>query len=181
MLTVERCSFLHIPHVEWSKRRRNLVYKNLSDDILIQRSFKARLFHAVLFELIAILLTALFFTIIMQTNMFNMGILSVIISLIATLWNGIFNYFFDRLQKYFDFSRTRQIRILHALCFEGGLAFFTIPVVALYLHTGLWQAFWLEAGLLLFFLPYSIGFNYIYDRLYVWLVKGQAQDNRQSR
>lgn len=138
-----------------------------SDKVLIQRSFKARLFHAVLFELIAILLTALFLVLVMKGNILHMGVLSVIISLIATAWNGVFNYLFDRLQKRFDFSRTKSIRILHAAGFEGGLVFFTVPVVAFYLKVDLWTAFWLEAGLLLFFLPYSVIFNYIYDRIYI--------------
>lgn len=145
-----------------------------TDDILIQRSFKARLFHAALFELIAILLTALFLILVMKGNILHMSVLSVIISLIATAWNGVFNYLFDRLQKRFDFSRTKSIRILHATGFEGGLIFFTVPVVAFYLNVDLWTAFWLEAGLLLFFLPYSVIFNYVYDRIYILFINRRA-------
>lgn len=154
-----------------------MVSDKKSDEVLIQRNFKARLFHAVLFELIAILLTALFLALVMKGNMLDMGVLSIIISLIATIWNGIYNYLFDRLQKHLDFSRTRQMRILHAIGFEGGLTFFTIPVVALYLHVNMWTAIGLEASLLLFFLPYSICFNYIYDRIYICFANKRIQDN----
>ncbi|AQS41602.1 MAG: Chlorhexidine efflux transporter [Candidatus Tokpelaia hoelldobleri] len=138
-----------------------------TDELLIRRSFFARAVHAVLFELIAVAMTTIFFVVIMKKSILDMGALSVIISLTATAWNAVYNYLFDRMQKRFGFSRTKNIRILHTLCFEVGLTFATVPIVAYWLDTSFFNAFWLEAALLLFFLPYSIIYNYIYDKIYI--------------
>jgi len=70
------------------------------------------------------------------------------------------------MQNRLNFSRTKWVRILHAITFESGLTLLTVPVVALYLYIDLWTAFQLESVLLLFMFPYSISFNYIYDNLY---------------
>jgi len=138
------------------------------DGLLIARGFGARFFHATLFELTAIVLTALYLMVVMGENFFDMGVLAIAISLTATVWNGIFNFIFDRLQKRFQFSRSVLMRILHAFCFEGGLVILTVPMVAWYLEVNFLTAFLLEAALLLFFLPYSFVFNFIYDKIYIW-------------
>jgi len=139
------------------------------DEILIKRKFGARFAHACIFELTAIVLTSLYFVVIMRESLFDMALLSIAISLTATVWNGVFNFLFDRLQKTLRFSRTTLVRIGHAFAFEGGLALLTVPMVAYSLNVGLPTAFALEAALLLFFLPYSFVFNFIYDKIYIWL------------
>jgi uncharacterized membrane protein len=40
-----------------------------------------------------------------------------------------------------------------------------VPVAAWWLNVSLWQAFLLDAGILLFFLPYTVAFNWVYDEL----------------
>jgi len=62
------------------------------------------------------------------------------------------------------FARTPRVRVLHALLFEVGLAAVTVPLTAWWLGIGLWPAFLLDASLLLFFLPYSVAFNWAYER-----------------
>ncbi|WP_210276134.1 PACE efflux transporter [Bartonella sp. HY038] len=145
----------------------NDVLEHNHDDRLIKRGLFARILHATIFEVIAIILTALFLVVIEGKSLVSMGVLSIIISLIATAWNGIFNFAFDQLQKKYRFSRSKLVRFLHALGFEGGLLIFTLPCIAFYLNISLWYAFVLDIGLLLFFLPYSIIFNYIYDKIYL--------------
>jgi len=141
------------------------------DEILIGRKFVARFTHACIFELTAIVLTSIYFVVIMRESVFDMALLSIAISLTATMWNGVFNFLFDRLQKKFQFSRTVVVRIAHAFAFEGGLVFLTVPMVAFSLNVGWITAFALEAALLLFFLPYSFIFNFIYDKIYIWLYR----------
>jgi len=141
------------------------------DEILIKRKFLARFIHACVFELTAIILTAIYFVVIMSKNFFEMALLSTAISLTATVWNGVFNFLFDRLQKRLAFARTVWIRIAHAFAFEGGLVFLTVPMVAIFLGVGLVTAFVLEAALLLFFLPYSFVFNFIYDKIYIYFAR----------
>jgi uncharacterized membrane protein len=51
--------------------------------------------------------------------------------------------------------------------FEFGLVLVTVPLAAVWLDISLWQALVLDAGLLLFFLPYTLVFNWVYDTLRV--------------
>jgi len=139
------------------------------DEILIKRKFVARCVHACIFEFTAIVLTSIYFVLIMRQGLFDMALLSTLISLTATLWNGVFNFLFDQLQRKQAFSRTIFVRITHAFSFEGGLVFLTVPLVAYFLNVGFITAFILEAALLVFFLPYSFVFNFIYDKIYIWL------------
>lgn len=143
------------------------VQNNLQDELLIKRGFKARAFHAILFEVIAIFLTSLILVFIMQQSFMKMSGLALIISFMATCWNGIFNFLFDQLQKKLKFHRTTLIRFAHASLFELGLLVFTLPIVAAYLQVSLLNAFLLDIGLLAFFLPYSMLFNAIYDKIYL--------------
>jgi len=163
---------LHLPLVVYKiplLRGKIKTMSKQNDEILIKRTLVARFVHACIFEITAIILTAFYFVVIMQQSSFNMALLSIAISLVATLWNGVFNFFFDRLQKRFEFSRTLFIRIAHAFAFEGGLVFLTIPMVSYSLQVDFLTAFMLEAALLVLFLPYSFFFNFIYDKIYIWL------------
>ncbi|MNN76703.1 Bacterial Transmembrane Pair family protein [compost metagenome] len=95
----------------------------------------------------------------------HMGALTLMFSAIATLWNMIFNTLFDRAQQRIGFSRTLPVRILHASLFELGLIFMLVPLAAWWLSIGLIEAFLLDIGLVLFFLPYAVAFNWSYDVL----------------
>ncbi|KAF1053759.1 MAG: hypothetical protein GAK43_01249 [Stenotrophomonas maltophilia] len=130
-----------------------------------QKSLKERLFHAVLFELIALVICAPTLAWLMNQPLQHMGALTLMFSLVATLWNMIYNALFDRAQQRLGFSRTLPVRILHASIFEVGLVFMLVPLAAWWLSVGLVEAFILDIGLILFFLPYTVAFNWIYDTL----------------
>ena len=49
-------------------------------------------------------------------------------------------------------GRPLSMRIIHAIGFEGGLAFILVPVVAWWMGIGLIEALLLDLGLLVFFL-----------------------------
>ncbi|MNN87468.1 Bacterial Transmembrane Pair family protein [compost metagenome] len=86
-------------------------------------------------------------------------------STVAMLWNMLFNSLFDRAQRRLDFQRTLPVRVAHALLFELGLILVLVPLAAWWLSIGLVEAFLLDIGLLLFFLPYTLAFNWTYDSL----------------
>ncbi|MFC5741117.1 multidrug/biocide efflux PACE transporter [Dyella tabacisoli] len=132
---------------------------------LPQKTVRERVLHAVSFELIAILIGVPLLSWLLNISLGKMGVLTVTISLVAMFWNMVYNSLFDRLQRALAFTRTLAIRVLHALGFELGLIVFTLPLAAWWLEIGLWQALLLEAGVLLFFLPYTLGFNLAYDAL----------------
>ena len=140
------------------------------------RSFKERLLHAVGFEALAILIVSPLAAIIMDKPLFQMGSVALALSTLAMIWNMIYNALFDRLFPRDRVTRGLGLRIIHALCFEGGFILIGLPVVALMLGIGLLQAFMLEVGFFLFFLPYTVVYNWIWDRLREkWQTSCQSQ------
>lgn len=127
------------------------------------RSFFERVCHAVGFEVIALLIVAPVAAWIMQKTVWQTGALTLILSSIAMLWNVIYNIGFDRIFPLGKVHRGPVLRTIHALCFEGGFIFIGLPVVAWFLGVSLWQAFWLELGFFLFFLPYTFVYNWGWD------------------
>ncbi|HGW2950047.1 TPA: PACE efflux transporter [Enterobacter asburiae] len=101
----------------------------------------------------------------MNVSVLQSGSLSVISALTATVWNFIFNKLFDSLQKKHQFQRTFLVRAIHAVGFETGLIISLIPVAMVMLNLTVAEAFFVEIGLVLFFLPYTMLFNWLYDYL----------------
>lgn len=134
-------------------------------EIELDKSFKERIFHAVIFEVTANLIIALSLAWLMNVSVLQSGSLSVISALIATVWNFVFNKLFDALQKKHQFQRTFLARAIHAVGFETGLIISLIPVAMFMLNLTLAEAFFVEIGLVLFFLPYTMLFNWLYDYL----------------
>ena len=134
-------------------------------EIELNKSFKERVFHAVIFEVIANVIIALSLAWLMNVSVLQSGSLSVISALTATVWNFIFNKLFDSLQKKHQFQRTFLVRAIHAVGFETGLIISLIPVAMVMLNLTVTEAFFVEIGLVLFFLPYTMLFNWLYDYL----------------
>ena len=138
---------------------------------LNQRSARARVLHALLFEGLAILIATPSLAWLMDRSLAHLGALTAAFSAIAIIWNLIFNLGFDRVQQRLGFNRGLGVRLLHALGFEGGLIVLLVPLAAWWLSIGLWQALLLDLGLILFFLPYTLAFNWLYDLGYAAWIK----------
>ena len=137
-----------------------------------RKSLPERIAHAVAFELIALLICGPLFGWLMDTSVAAMSSLTLAISAVAMLWNVAYNALFDRVQRRVGFTRTFAVRVLHAIGFELGLLIASVPLAAVWLGIGLWPAFVLDLGLILFFLPYTIVFNAAYDALRArWLAR----------
>lgn len=134
-------------------------------EIELNKSFKERIFHAVIFEVTANVIIALSLAWLMNVSVLQSGSLSVISALTATVWNFVFNKFFDSLQKKHQFQRTFLVRAIHAVGFETGLIISLIPVAMFMLNLTIAEAFFVGIGLVLFFLPYTMLFNWLYDYL----------------
>ncbi len=132
-----------------------------------------RIFHALAFEGLAVLLTAPVLSLVMNKPLAHMGALTLMFSTVAMLWNMLFNSLFDRAQRRMGFQRTLQVRVLHAMLFELGLIVVLVPLAAWWLSIGLVEAFLLDMGLILFFLPYTMAFNWSYDVLRARLVESR--------
>ncbi|MBO0400892.1 PACE efflux transporter [Enterobacter bugandensis] len=143
-------------------------------EIELNKSFKERIFHAVIFEVTANVIIALSLAWLMNVSVLQSGSLSVISALTATVWNFVFNKLFDSLQKKHQFQRTFLVRAIHAVGFETGLIISLIPVAMFMLNLTIAEAFFVEIGLVLFFLPYTMLFNWLYDYLR-WTFVGSKQ------
>lgn len=131
----------------------------------LHRSLGERIGHALAFELIALLICAPALAWLMDKPLLQLGLLTLMFSLVAMLWNMLFNQLFDRAQRRLGFRRGLWARLCHALLFEAGLVVVLVPLAAWWLSIGLFEALLLDIGLLLFFLPYTVAFNWGYDLL----------------
>ncbi|MHC8357932.1 multidrug/biocide efflux PACE transporter [Pseudomonas sp. LB3P81] len=140
----------------------------------IQKSITERIFQAIGFELLAIVICTPLLAWIMDKPMLDMGVVTVVIAALALAWNVVFNGIFDRLLERFDLVRNAWLRVVHALLFEGGLVAVGVPLIAWWLKVSLWQAFLLDIGVLLFFLPYTYVYHWAYDVLRERVLMRQA-------
>ena len=128
-----------------------------------RRTLTERLFHASTYELIAILICAPVAAWSMGTPLVKMGTLTAAFSAIAMVWNMVFSAAFDAAQRRWRFHKNFAVRVAHGVLFELGMFAMAVPLAAWWLDISLWTALVLDFGLLLFFLPYTVAFNWIYD------------------
>ncbi|QMV62291.1 multidrug/biocide efflux PACE transporter [Pseudomonas berkeleyensis] len=144
----------------------------------LPRSLRERIGHSLAFEGIAVLICAPAMAWFMGKPLLQLGALTLMFSTVAMLWNMLFNYLFDRAQSRLGFERGLWARVCHALLFEGGLVVMLVPLAAWWLSIGLLEALLLDIVLILFFLPYTMAFNWIYDVLRARLLaRREAQAN----
>ena len=124
---------------------------------------KSRVFHAVLFECIALLILIPASYLLTDEGSMAMSLVMVGLSLFAVIWNYIYNLIFDWKFGYDRLNRTLLLRVFHSCGFETGLIVLTLPVVAFALSISLMSAFLLEAAFFAFFFVYAIIFNWVYD------------------
>ncbi|HEC2615735.1 TPA: multidrug/biocide efflux PACE transporter [Raoultella ornithinolytica] len=140
-----------------------------------RKTLTERVIHAVSFEGLATLILAPTAAWLMQRSALEMGGLSVLLATLAMVWNLIYNAAFDRLWPVSRVVRTLKVRALHAIGFESGFILIGVTAVALILGVSLIQAFMLEIGFMLFFLPYTMLFNWIWDTLRERVLKYRQQ------
>ena len=125
-----------------------------------------RVVYAVVFEALAILFTTGILSALGNAGGPSLAV-AVVSSTVALLWNVVFNTLFERFERRVGVThRPWWMRAAHAVGFEGGLLVFLVPAVALVLGVGLWEAFLIEAGLLVFFLVYAAVYAYVFDSVF---------------
>ncbi len=139
------------------------------------RSLKERFCHAAGFEVLAIMTVAPLAAWVMDKPLFQMGALAIMLSTVAMLWNMIYNSGFDRIWPP-QVKRGLGLRAIHALGFEGGFIVIGLPIAAWMLSISLLDAFLLEVAFFLFFLPYTMAYNWIWDKLrHRWIAQKSCQ------
>ena len=129
------------------------------------KSITERVCQALGFEGLALLICTPLLVWITGRPALEMGAVTLGLSLLALTWNIIFNSLFDRLKVRLQLSGGGWTRVLHALMFEGALIIVAVPLIAAWLNISLMQAFMLDIGVLLFFLPYTYVYHWGYDVL----------------
>lgn len=130
------------------------------------RTKKDRIRHSILYELFLLVITIPLGAALLNENAAKIGALSLAASLIAMSWNYIYNYGFDRALLALKrplYPRGFFLRTAHALLFEGGLLFVTIPALMYFLKLTFWQALAVDVGFLILVPIYTLLYNWCYD------------------
>ncbi len=128
---------------------------------------KRRLIYVGLYELIAIILSAILLQLMSNGGAVKSLGLAVLASALAMVWNLVFNHWFERWEaSRRQGGRNLLVRIIHAIGFEGGLLVLLVPVVAWWYSLSLWQALLMDLALMVFFLFYTLVFTWGFDRVF---------------
>ncbi|MEZ9397460.1 PACE efflux transporter [Vibrio splendidus] len=130
-----------------------------------------RVFHSVLFEVLAVTLSIMGLAISTDHDVNALSETMIVVATIAMIWNYCFNRIFDRYFTGEKSQRSLKLRIFHVVLFEAGLLIATIPVMAFLLNVGIWQAFLMDIGVTIFITIYAFVFNLIYDHIRAFWVR----------
>lgn len=129
------------------------------------RTTRDRIRHAISFEIIGLLLVIPLGALGFGMHAADIGVVAIIASTLATLWNYVYNLMFDKalIRWRGQVSKTVPLRVLHAVLFEAGLLLATLPLLAFYLNISFAQAFIMDVAFVVFYLVYAFVFNWVYD------------------
>lgn len=140
-------------------------------DINIPMSLKERLLHSLLFEIGAVTVASVVVLALSPVKPSAAIGTGVAMSLMAMVWNLVFNAGFDKVFTEPRQNRSFGLRLLHTISFELGLLVFTIPMIACLLGLTLWQALLADIGLTILITVYALIFNWIYDNIRLKFIK----------
>ncbi|RCW68123.1 PACE efflux transporter [Pseudorhodoferax soli] len=140
------------------------------------QGIQRKIVYVTLYEGIAILCASVGLALLSGQGAGTSTALATVCSVIAVVWNLVFNTLFEAWEKRQPVrGRSVMRRIAHALGFEGGLAAILVPLFAWWLNIGLYEALLFDAALLLFFLVYTFVFNWGFDRVFGLPASAAAQ------
>lgn len=127
-------------------------------------SLGERLVHATGYEIGAVVMSAPVMAWLFDKPMGTTGALALVISLVAMVWNMAYNALVDRFVALPRTAWSFWARLLHGLGFEGGIIALCLPLAMWMLDISMVQAFMLEAGFFVFILPYTVMYNWGFDK-----------------
>ena len=129
------------------------------------RTLKDRIRHTLMFEGIALVLVATGGAWLTGHSAVELSSLGVLFSLLAMVWNSVYNLLFDLWdRKYRNMApRGLWLRIVHATLFEAFLVTVGIFLTSWWLSISYLEAFILDLGFSAFFLVYAFVYNWVYD------------------
>lgn len=130
-------------------------------------TFQNRIRQAILFEFLLLIISTVLVSWLMKQDMNHTAILMLIISVMAMVWNVVFNGLFDRWCATPRLERGLGLRCVHGVLFEGGLLLCTLPLLMYWFELGWWQALMMDVGMTVFVLIYTVIFHWCTDRWFV--------------
>lgn len=124
---------------------------------------KERIFHALLFEAIALILLVALASLLPGQDTGAMTGLAVALSVIAMSWNYLYNLIFDRIFTGNRIDRSFKLRLAHGLGFEAGMIIASFPIIMWVTKMSFWTVLVLDIGAVVFFIVYAIAYNWAYD------------------
>ncbi|MFZ9034553.1 MAG: PACE efflux transporter [Francisellaceae bacterium] len=137
-----------------------------------QISFKTRVIHMLLFEIIGLLLVVPLAIGFVDHSPAALGVMAVLLATIAMFWVFIYNWVFDYVEACLGgrrFERSIWLRVFHSIGFEFSLCAVTLPFIAMGLGVTMVEAFILDLAFIGFYLIYALLFNWIFDYAYIKL------------
>lgn len=134
-----------------------------------------RFFHASLFEISIILFSVIAISKVTDHSNQQLTIMLIGISLVAMLWNMVFNWIFDFFATGAREKRSIPLRIFHTFAFELGLLAFSLPWIAYILQISWLNAFYMDMAMTFFILLYTFVFNWLYDHLRAMLLRSHQK------
>ena len=139
------------------------------------QGIKRKIIYATLFELIAVALTSSLLMLLAGHDAGHAGVAAVASSLIALMWNMVYNTVFEAWEaRQATRGRSWMRRAAHAAGFEGGLVVMLVPLFAWWLGISLWEALVLDLWLVVFFMVYTFLFSLAFDRIFGLPASAQA-------
>ena len=128
---------------------------------------RRKIVYISLYELIAIVIASAGLAAGASASLERAGAIAVASSVIAVLWNLVYNILFERWEARQSVrGRSVRRRMAHAIGFELGFLVMLVPLFAWWFGIGLQRALVLEIGLALFFLVYTFAFNWAFDKTF---------------
>lgn len=128
---------------------------------------RRKIVYVTLYELIAIVFASTGLAVGAGASLERAGVIAVATSVIAVVWNLVYNTLFERWEaRQRVRGRSIRRRVAHAIGFELGFLVMLVPLFAWWFGIGLQHALVLEIGLALFFLVYTFAFNWAFDKIF---------------
>jgi uncharacterized membrane protein len=128
---------------------------------------RRKIVYVSLYELIAIVFASTGLAVGAGASLERAGVIAVATSVIAVVWNLVYNTLFERWEaRQRVRGRSIRRRVAHAIGFELGFLVMLVPLFAWWFGIGLQHALVLEIGLALFFLVYTFAFNWAFDKIF---------------
>ncbi|MFC3682171.1 PACE efflux transporter [Hydrogenophaga luteola] len=131
------------------------------------QGLRRKVVYVTLYELIAIAISSTGLAAGSGASLERASVIAVVTSLIAVVWNLVYNTLFERWEARQSVrGRGLARRVAHAVGFELGFLVLLVPLFAWWFGISLQHALVLEVGLALFFLLYTFVFNWAFDKVF---------------